>query len=159
VIAKKGFSLIELMVTVAIIAFLAMIAMPNLMRFVAKAKRAEAYANLHSIHAAQKAHWIEHGTYSNILAGKGGIGWKPEGYSGGGQGEHFYYTYGFSGAEGRNYFTGKLQESNNHLSVTHADKNGFIVAAVGDIDGDGTPDIITIDHNNVIRIVRDDLED
>src|SRR5207244_4018945 len=105
---RHGFSLMELMVTVAIMALLAVIAMPNFMRFLAKAKRAEAYANLHAIYAAQKAYWVEHGTYSPVLLGKGGVGWKPEGYSGGGEKENFYYTYGFPGAEGQHYFTGKL---------------------------------------------------
>lgn len=149
----------ELMVTVAIMALLAVIAMPNFMRFLAKAKRAEAYANLHAIYAAQKAHWVEHGTYSNVLLGQGGIGWRPEGYAGGGEQENFYYTYGFTGAEGQNYFTGKLAGGSAHLGVARADKDSFLVAAAGDIDGDGEPDILTIDHNNTIRIVRNDLED
>lgn len=156
---KSGFSLMELMVTVAIMALLAMIAMPNFMRFLAKAKRAEAYTNLHSIYAAQKAYWVEHGAYSNVLLGPGGIGWKPEGYAGGGSKENFYYTYGFPGAEGQHYFTGKLQGTSGHLGAARADKDGFLVVAAGDIDGDGDPDILTIDHNNVVTIVRNDLED
>src|ERR1700739_2918912 len=106
---RSGFSLIELMVVVAIIAFLAMIAIPNFNRFFAKAKRTEAYMNLHSIYAAEKAYWAEHGTYSDVLSGPGSIGWQPEGYKGGGVNENFYYTYGFAGSEGKNYFTGKLQ--------------------------------------------------
>lgn len=156
---KSGFSLMELMVTVAIMAMLAVIAMPSFMRFLAKAKRAEAYANLHSIYAAQKAYWVEHGTYSNVLLGQGGIGWKPEGYAGGGDKENFYYTYGFSGAEGQHHFTGKLQGASSHLGAARADKDSFLVVAAGDIDGDGEPDILTIDQNNVVRIVRNDLED
>ena len=62
------------------------------MRFLAKAKRAEAYMNLHAIYAAQKAYWAEHGKYTDILLGAHGAGWKPEGYKGGGSGENFYYT-------------------------------------------------------------------
>ena len=58
---KKGFTLIELMIVVAIIAFLSMVAVPSFMRFLAKSKRAEAYVNLHSIYAAQKAFWAENG--------------------------------------------------------------------------------------------------
>lgn len=148
----------ELMVTVSIMALLAVIAMPNFMRFLAKAKRAEAYVNLHSIYAAQKAYWIEHGTYSTVLLGQGGIGWKPEGYTGGGEKENFYYTYGFPGAEGQNYFTGKLAESASHLGSAQAGKDSFLAVAAGDIDGDGEPDILTIDHNNTVRIVQNDLE-
>jgi prepilin-type N-terminal cleavage/methylation domain-containing protein len=156
---KPGFTLIELMIVVAIIAFLAMISIPNFTRFLAKAKRSEAYMNLHSIYAAQKAHWAQHGTYASTLNGAGGCGWKPEGYKGGGEQENFYYTYGMPGAEGSSYFTGKLKTASGSLAQARADKDSFIVVAAGDIDGDGTPDILTVDENNVIRIVQDDLAD
>ena len=153
-----GFTLVELMIVVAIIAFLAVIAVPNFFKFLAKAKRSEAYMNLGSIYTAQKAHWAEHGQYSKNLSGPGGLGWKPEGYNGGGKNEKFYYTYGFGdGAEGTNYFTGKLETSHSNLGMTKADKNSFVVGAVGDIDGDGQPDVITIDHHGNIKIITDDL--
>ena len=146
---RSGFSLIELMVVVAIIAFLAMIAVPNFNRFLAKAKRAEAYMNLSSIYAAEKSYYAEHGKYSDVLTGEGGIGWKPEGKT--------YYTYGFAGADGRNHFVGKLGASGAQLQGSRADKNGFVVVAAGDIDGDGDADIITVDENNNVVIVHDDL--
>lgn len=155
---KAGFSLVELMIVVAIIAFLAVISVPSFTRFLAKAKRTEAYMNLSSIYTAQKAYWAEHGTYTNVLNGENGLGWKPEGYHGGGKDEKFYYTYGFAnGSEGQNYFTGKLESSHSHLSAAHADKKGFMVVAAGDIDGDGEMDILTIDENNNIQILQDDL--
>jgi type IV pilus assembly protein PilA len=143
---RVGFSLIELMVVVAIVAFLAMIAVPNFSRFLAKAKRAEAYMNLSSIYAAEKAYFAEHGTYSDVLMGENGIGWKPEG--------KFHYSYGFIGSEGRNNFVGKLGAQ---IQGSRADKSGFVAVAAGDIDGDGELDIITVDENNNITIVRDDL--
>lgn len=154
---REAFSLIELMIVVAIIAFLAMVSVPTFTRFLAKAKRAEAYMNLNSIYAAQKAHWAEQGSYSSVLNGQGGVGWKPEGYSGGGAGENFYYTYGFGGSEGSNYFTGKLGTSSSHLARASAGKNGFVAVAAGDIMGKGKPDILTIDENSKITIVQDAL--
>lgn len=154
---KAAFSLIELMIVVAIIAFLSMVSIPTFTRFLAKAKRAEAYMNLNSIYAAQKAHWAEYGTYSGVLNGDGGVGWKPEGYKGGGAQENFYYTYGFGGSEGRNYFTGKLGTSSGHLATANAGKNGFVAVAAGDILGNGKPDILTIDENSRITIVQDAL--
>lgn len=156
---RCGFTLIEIMIVVAIIALLAMLAVPTAMRFLAKTKRTEAYMNLNSIYAAQKAHWAEHGKYSDVLNGPGGIGWKPEGYQGGGAQEAFNYTYGFPGGEGRNFFTGKLGASSGSLAGAYADANGFMACAAGDIDGDGKPDIITIDHRHVISIKQDDLAD
>lgn len=155
--AKNGFSLIELMIVVAIMAILAMISMPSFMKYLAKAKRAEAYMQLSSLYAAQKAYWAEHGRYSTQLAGKGGIGWSPEGYRGGGPSEKFNYTYGFGGTEGQNYFTGKLNTSSNHLAKAYANEKGFLALAAGDIDGDGTPDILAVDEHNNITILQDDL--
>jgi len=146
---KYGFSLIELMVVVAIIALLAMVAVPNFNRFLAKAKRAEAYMNLSALYAAEKAYFAEHGKYSDVLSGEGGIGWKPEG--------NFNYTYGFSGSQGRNYFAGKLGSAGAHLSAGRADGKGFVAVAAGDIDGDGEQDILTVDENNTITVVQDDL--
>jgi len=137
---RCGFSLIELMVVVAIMAFLAMIAVPNFNRFLAKAKRAEAYMNLSSIYAAEKAYFAENGTYSDVLMGEKGIGWKPEGKT--------YYSYGFAGAEGRNNFIGKL---GGQIQGSRADKNGFVAVAASD------KDVLTVDENNNIVIVQDGL--
>lgn len=155
---KSGFTLIELMMVVAIVACLAMVAVPTFTGFLAKAKRTEAYMNLHAIYAAQKAYWAEHGRYSDVLAGSEGIGWRPEGYTGGGSQEKFNYTYGFGhGSEGRNFFTGKLGASHSHLGKAYADANGFMVVAAGNIAGGNEPDIIAIDHNNNIVVLHDAL--
>src|SRR5579872_2339804 len=129
---KRGFTLIELMIVIAIIAFLAMVSVPTFTRFLAKAKRAEAYMNLHSICAAEKAYWAEHGKYTDVLFGSNGAGWKPEGYKGGGEGEGFYYTYGFgNGSEGRTYFTGKLKTPSSNLGRSNANDTGFVAVAAG----------------------------
>jgi len=152
VMKAKAFSLIELMIVVAIIAFLAMVSIPTFKRFLHKCKRSEAYMNLHAIYAAQKAYWAEHGKYSDVLSGENSIGWKPEG--------SIYYTYGFSGgSEGKNYFVGSFGTPALALSDAKATDNSFIVVAAGDIDGDGSPDVLTIDENNNIVIVKDDLAD
>lgn len=136
----SGFSLMELMVVVAIMAFLAMIAVPNFNRFLAKAKRAEAYMNLNSIYAAEKAYFAEHNTYSDLLVGEGGIGWRPEG--------KIYYSYGFTGAQGRNNFVGT---SGGQVQGSRADKTGFVAIAASD------KDLLSIDENNNIVIVKDGL--
>lgn len=155
---SHGFTLIELMIVIAIIAFLSMISVPSVLKFLAKAKRTEAYVNLSSIYVAQKAYWAEHGKYSKQLGGEGGIGWQPEGYAGGGKKERFNYTYGFAdGQEGQNYFTGKLETPASKLEGTKADDQTFIVGAVADIDGDGNVDYLTINERNEIKIVHDDL--
>jgi len=113
---KKGFTFIELTIVVAIIAFLAVVSVPSFNRFLAKSKRAEAYMNLNSIYAAEKAYWAEHGKYSSKLSGKDSVGWQPSSYNGGGKNEKFYYTYGFAGSEGTNYFTGNLETQASVMS-------------------------------------------
>jgi prepilin-type N-terminal cleavage/methylation domain-containing protein len=153
---NRGFTMIELMIVVAIVGFLSMISIPSFLRFLSKAKRAEAYMNLGSLYVAQKTYWVEHGTYSTVLSGKDGIGWKPEGYSGGGIKEKFNYTYGFNqGQEGQNYFTGKLNTPQTALGTTKADKDEFTIAAAGYINGEQQPDVLTVNQHNDIRIIKD----
>lgn len=154
---KFGFSLIELMVVVAIIAFLAMISVPSFTKYLAKAKRAEVFMQLSSLYAAQKAYWAEHGHYSTQLSGQDSVGWQPAGYAGGGSGEKFYYTYGFSGSEGQNYCTGKLGTPSSYFSGAYADENGFLAYAAGDVSKSGIPDIWSVDQNNNIVNVQDGL--
>ena len=56
---KKGFTLIELMIVVAIIGILAAIAIPNFLRFQAKSKQSEAKTNLGGIFTAEIAYFGE----------------------------------------------------------------------------------------------------
>ncbi len=73
---KKGFSLIELMVVVAIVGILSAIAVPQFQKFQRKAKQSEARVNLAAVYTAQKTFLAETGTYySNLWA----TGFEPEG--------------------------------------------------------------------------------
>ena len=74
-LAKKGFTLVELMIVVAIIGILAAIAIPNFIRFQARSKQAEAKTNLKAIFSGQKARYGERDAYSTAL---GDIGFSPE---------------------------------------------------------------------------------
>jgi len=109
---------------------------------------------------AQKSYFAEHGKYSDVLSGDNGIGWKPEGYQGGGKNEKFCYSYGFGyGTEGVNYFTGNLETPASILNMSTIGKDTFLIAAAADIDGDGKYDILTVDQNNNIIVYQDDLAD
>lgn len=74
--SQSGFSLIELMIVVAIIGILATIAIPNFTRFQARAKQSEAKGNLAGIYSAEKAFYAEWNTYYGLLPD---IGFVPEG--------------------------------------------------------------------------------
>jgi len=153
---QKAFSLIELMIVVAIIVFLASIAIPRYMNYYTKARQAEVALNLASLHTAQQAYWAEHGEYTTELGGPNGLGWQPEGYKGGGKQENFYYTYGFNtpGAkEGVHYFTGKLQTPKETLGQSHATKDGFIAKAAANVASNKT-DVWQIDETRAIKNVQ-----
>ena len=60
---KKGFTLIELMIVVAIIGILAAIAIPNFLKYQAKSKQSEAKVNLKGIFTSEVAYFSENNTY------------------------------------------------------------------------------------------------
>lgn len=149
----NGFTIIELMIVVAIISFLATVSIPKYFNYYAKAKQAEVAMNLSSLHTAQQAYYAEHGKYSNALTGPQGIGWEP-------QGKNFYYTYGFNfpGAkEGVNYFVGKLGAPKESLGATKADSNEFIIAAAGDVSGKNKIDVWNIDQDRNLKNVQNGI--
>lgn len=59
----QGFTLIELMVTVAIIGILASIAVPAFINYQNRSKRSEAYANLAAIAKLEKSYFTEFNAY------------------------------------------------------------------------------------------------
>jgi type IV pilus assembly protein PilA len=71
----KGFTLIELMIVVAIIGILAAIAIPNFIKFQARAKQSEAKANLKAMFTAEKAYIQEKDAYNTLI---NIVGFSPE---------------------------------------------------------------------------------
>ncbi len=82
---RDGFTLIELMIVVAIIGILATIAVPQYNKFVAKSKQVEAKIGLGSIYTAEKSFQTENSSFTSCL---GSIGVARDG-------SKFYYTIGF----------------------------------------------------------------
>jgi type IV pilus assembly protein PilA len=72
---RKGFSLIELLIVVAIILIIAAIAIPNLLRARQSANQASAVANVRTISTASVSYWVTYGNgYPPSLASLGGAG-------------------------------------------------------------------------------------
>ena len=62
---NEGFTLIELMIVVAIIGILAAIAIPNFLNYQCKAKQSEAKQSLGTIAKSQEAYLAEYDTYAD----------------------------------------------------------------------------------------------
>lgn len=80
---KKGFSMVELMIVVAILSILAAIAVPNFQTMVLKARKAEATPNLRGIGDASVAYyaansaWVTGASNPGNPIGKNLQAWKP----------------------------------------------------------------------------------
>ena len=84
---QSGFSLVELMVVVAIIGVLASVAVPNFQKYQARAKQTEAKIQLSSIFTMEKSFAMDQNTYTGCLSD---LGFTP-----GAIGKAFY-TIGFN---------------------------------------------------------------
>ena len=81
----RGFTLIELMIVVAIIGILSVVAIPLYRKFQAKALQTEAKINLSALYTAEQGFAVEHSSFSACLSN---IGYAPTG-------ARKYYVTGF----------------------------------------------------------------
>ncbi|WP_201769030.1 prepilin-type N-terminal cleavage/methylation domain-containing protein [Myxococcus stipitatus] len=142
---KGGFTLIELMIVVAIIGILAAIAIPNFIRFQAKSKQSEAKTNLKAIFTAQKAYFGEKDKYVSDFKV---VGFDPE------PGNR--YTYGINtcapaaqAVSARTYTAGCIGQDLARFTQTPTGNNAltpgingdcpncsFNAIAIGNVDND-----------------------
>jgi type IV pilus assembly protein PilA len=144
---KKGFTLIELMIVVAIIGILAAIAIPNFLRFQAKSKQSEAKTNLGGIFTAQTSYFAETNGYQDM----GVISWAPVGSS-------VRYAYALSAG-------GPTMGDNTAANVAAARTVAafdntlftFTAAAGGNVDNDPTVDLWTMNQVRTLTNLVDDV--
>jgi len=142
---NSGFTLIELMIVVAIIGILAAIAIPNFLSYRARAKQTEARVNLKAIHTSELSYESENTFYTSRVAD---LGWKPVGIP------IYRYTVG-DGFVG-NPDPGGAPMDNDPPG---ASKTDFTAVAWGNIDTDPTIDTWEISLSYSLRNVKNDAGD
>ena len=137
---REGFTLIEIMMVVAILGILAAIAIPSFMTYQARSRRAEAYTNVFAIIQTADAFYSEYQNYPSVPPEPGGIsgiqkrlwspaaqlafdklGWMPEGA--------VFYDYSTNSGGG-------VQACTCGLGTC------MTAAAYGDVDGDGAVAVV-----------------
>ena len=145
---QKGFTLIELMIVVAIIGILAAIAIPNFLKFQAKAKQSESKANLKAFYTAAKSNFAESGSY---VCGK--CDWTPE--------KGYRYDYFVDGAVDITDSTKGLKPDGTHCAKTTGsgaqEQTAFTTGASANIDSDDGCDEWTIDDSNDMKNAVSDV--
>ena len=145
-IHQDGFTLIELMIAVAILGILATLATGGFLSYQAKAKQAEVKVNLGSIGEFAITYKTEYDTYITDWTG---IGWQPQVTT--------RYRYWYNGVAATGTPTSTDVGVNYSDAGSAADGNTFTAAAVGNIDGDIAADQWLYDQNRSFTIQQNDV--
>ena len=126
-----AFNLQELLVVLVIIGILVLIALPNLMPMIAKAKSIEAQSQLNSLYGLQRTHFYMHSSYSNDLNTIDFI--APKTVKEGGKANYIYEI---------------IEVSNSNFKAR--------ATAITDFNGDGKFNVWEIDQDkNLKEVVKD----
>jgi type IV pilus assembly protein PilA len=136
---EKGFTLIELMIVVAIIGVLASIAIPNFMSYLTKARQLESRVNLGAIGTNAEAWRAENNTF---VATPTELGWASHG------GTRYGYSY-HAVLLITNSVAGACATSGDPQGAAATDVT-FEAVANGDVEGDDTCDVWTYDQTRTL---------
>lgn len=144
---NEGFTLIELMIVVAIIGILAAIAIPNFLAYQARAKQSEAKSNLAAIHTGETAYFAENNQYIDNF---GAIGFSVTG-----QTQRYSYELASADIEPATAITPAACNTTGLDAITPG--SAFTAAATGNIDGDDDCDVWTIDDEKNLTNTSNDV--
>ena len=122
----KAFSLPEMLVVLVIIGILVLIALPNLMPLISKAKSTEAQQQLNFLHTLQKSHFYTYSRYSELL-------------------EELGFEQQKLVTDGGN--------ANYIIEITEASEKGFkaTATAIVDFNNNGTFNVWEINHDKELK--------
>jgi len=123
-----AYTLTEILVVLVIIGILVLLALPNLMPLITKAKATEAKMQLQHAHQLEKAFFYEHSKFSTDL---NEIGFTQEKLS----------------------TDGKDGKANYKIDILSATANTFLIraTAIADFDGDGVMNVWEIDQDKNLK--------
>ncbi len=145
-IYQKGFTLIELMIVVAILGILATLALGSFLSYQAKAKQAEMKANLGAIGEMALSYKTEYDTYNTDWDG---IGWDPRKIT--------RYRYWYNGIAAAGTPTSPEVGIDYSDPGSSADITTFGAAAVANIDSDNSTDQWLYNQNRNFIILQNDV--
>ena len=147
----KGFTLIELMIVIAIIGILAAIAIPNFVKFQCRSKQSEARSSLKAIYTAEEAYRAEYDTYTYFTGGcsrncttqRQQTDLNPMHFNVKGNKFRYHYTVPYNTGEAGDGTAGKVESSVYR----------FLATAAGGTATDMAGDTWEINQNNALKSV------
>jgi type IV pilus assembly protein PilE len=127
----KAFTLMELLIVLIIIGILVLLALPNLMPLISKAKSTEAQLQLEHVHTLEKSYFYLHSKYSNNFTD---IAFEPAKLT----------TQGGNA----NYVIEIIEATNTTMKAR--------ATAITDFDGDGVFNVWEVDQDKNIKEVTPD---
>ncbi|RYE25518.1 MAG: prepilin-type N-terminal cleavage/methylation domain-containing protein [Sphingobacteriales bacterium] len=129
----KAYTLTEILVVLVIIGILVLLALPNLMPLITKAKTTEAKLQLEHLAKLQQGYFYEHSRYTSDISELGFVQDKLSS-------------------------DGKDGKANYKLEIVSANNSSFVAkaTAVADFNGNGTYNVWQIDQNRTLKEVTPD---
>jgi type IV pilus assembly protein PilA len=146
---SRGYTLTELMITVALIGVLAAVAIPNFVKYQARTRRSEGFTHVAGIARAYKGYYAEAGEYPDTLATTGSMPSLPDRVPPGttkmqwdADTENFFKIVGWR-PDGAIYYTYEIESD---CGSGCGPDNCFTITAHGDVDGNAAVGAIMLVH-------------